>query len=122
MKPVPIRYVRDLAGARRFYGALGLHEDFASRPTRRGPSMWVEFAGAGGTLALHRLPDETDEAVIELSFEADEPLEDVVGRLATAGFEPATAIVDESFGRSFTVRDPEGLLIQVNEQDRDLQS
>jgi uncharacterized glyoxalase superfamily protein PhnB len=57
---------------------------------------------------------------VELAFEAEEPLEDVVARLRAAGFEPVTAIVDESYGRSFRVRDPEGLSIQVNEHDRAL--
>jgi hypothetical protein len=58
----------------------------------------------------------------QLSFEADERLEDVAGRLRAAGYELETEIVDESFGRSFTIRDPEGLLIQVNENDYELQS
>ena len=42
----------------------------------------------------------------------------MLGRLRAAGYEPETEIVDESFGRSFQVRDPEGLLMQVNEHDR----
>jgi len=67
-----------------------------------------DAAGSGGTLA------------VELAFEADEPLEEVVARLRRAGFEPATAIVDESYGRSFRVCDPEGLSLQINEHDRDL--
>ncbi len=58
---------------------------------------------------------------VELSFEATEPLEDVIERLREIGHEPETALVDEAFGRSFTVRDPEGLLLQVNEHDRELQ-
>ena len=48
--------------------------------------------------------------------------EDVVERLGAARDEPDTDIVDESFGRSFTIRDPEGLLIQVSENDDELQS
>lgn len=142
MKPMPIRYVRDMDAARRFYEALGLTLDFVSRPPRRGPSAWAELRGDGGGLALHHAPPEAEPSDarpsearlseaqphdtrppgVELSFEADEPLEQVVERLLGAGYEPATAIVDESFGRSFTVRDPEGLLIQVNELDRELQS
>jgi catechol 2,3-dioxygenase-like lactoylglutathione lyase family enzyme len=121
MRPVPIRYVRDMAAARRFYEALGLSLDFTSRPPRRGPSRWMELQGGAGGLALHHV-SETDVApAVALAFEADEPLEDVVRRLGEAGYAPATAVVDEAFGRSFTVRDPEGLLIQVNEHDRDLQ-
>jgi catechol 2,3-dioxygenase-like lactoylglutathione lyase family enzyme len=117
---MPIRYVQDMAAARRFYEALGLEVTFATRPPRSGPVRWVELSGHAGGLALH-YADDAGPTPIELSFESDEPLEKVVQRLSAAGFEPATAIVDESFGRSFTVRDPGGLLIQVNEHDRDLQ-
>jgi catechol 2,3-dioxygenase-like lactoylglutathione lyase family enzyme len=40
MRITPIRYVRDLPAARRFYEALGLEHDFTSRPTRHGYSAW----------------------------------------------------------------------------------
>ena len=126
MKPVPIRYVRDLDAARRFYEALGLTYDYSTRPPRRGPSAWTELRGDGGCLALHHVPgdapqqDDAPEQGVELSFEATEPLETVTDRLRAAGYQLATEIVDESFGRSFTVRDPEGLVIQVNEHDRSL--
>jgi catechol 2,3-dioxygenase-like lactoylglutathione lyase family enzyme len=121
MRAMPIRYVRDVARARRFYEALGLRHDFTSRPTRRGVSVWTELTADTGGLALHHKPADAEHD-IELSFESDEPLEKVTERLRAAGYELATEIVDESFGRSFTVRDPEGLLIQVNEHDRELQS
>lgn len=107
--------------ARDFYEALGLTLDFAQRPPKSGsPTHWVELAGSAGTLALHYLPPESSARTIELAFDSDEPLEDVVDRLRTAGFEPATEITDEAHGRSFTVRDPEGLLVQVNEHDHTL--
>jgi catechol 2,3-dioxygenase-like lactoylglutathione lyase family enzyme len=122
MRVMAIRYVRDVEGARRFYQALGLTLEFASRsPRRGGPSVWTELAGSGGAnLALHQWDEETDIGV-QLSLQADEPLEGVVGRLRQSGYEPTTEIVDEAFGRSFTIRDPEGLLIQINENDYDLQ-
>jgi catechol 2,3-dioxygenase-like lactoylglutathione lyase family enzyme len=124
MRPMTIRYVKDMDAARRFYLALGLTHDFTSRKPRRGPSVWTELAGAPGTgLALHYAPEGGDiDKSAELSFQSDEPLEDVVERLRAAGYEPETDIVDESFGRSFAIRDPEGLLIQVNENDYELQS
>lgn len=118
MKPVAIRYVRDVERALGFYQALGLRQDYNTRPTRKGPVMWTEMTGDGGMLALHHLPEDGPHASVELCFEAVEPLEDVVGRLRAAGYEPETEIVDESFGRSVQVRDPEGLLLQVNENDR----
>jgi catechol 2,3-dioxygenase-like lactoylglutathione lyase family enzyme len=133
MRPMPIRYVHDMDAARRFYEALGLAVAFAGRAPLRGGTRWVEMVGPdGGAVALHQAEDGWGEpgsgkpegAVsshpLDLSFEAAEPLEEVVARLTARGYPPATAIVDESFGRSFTVRDPEGLTIQVNEHDREL--
>jgi catechol 2,3-dioxygenase-like lactoylglutathione lyase family enzyme len=117
VKLMPIRYVHDMDAARRFYEALGLSFDVATRPPRTGPSRWVELTAEVAALALHYVPPGAAEPEVELSFAATEPLEQVVARLRVAGFEPATAIVDESFGRSFTVRDPDGVVIQVNEPD-----
>lgn len=123
MKLMPIRYVRDMDAARRFYEALGLTHEFTSRkPRHGGPSVWTELSGEAGGLALHYVTEDSHEAGAELSFEAGEPLENVVDRLRAAGYELATEITDESFGRSFRVRDPEGLLIQVNENDNELQA
>jgi catechol 2,3-dioxygenase-like lactoylglutathione lyase family enzyme len=122
MRVMAIRYVRDVDAARRFYEALGLTLDFASRrPRRGGPSTWTELAGSGSqaNLALHRWDEPGKE--VSLAFQADEPLELVMERLRDSGYEPSTEIVDEAFGRSFTVKDPEGLLIQINENDYDLQ-
>ncbi|MGH3679973.1 MAG: VOC family protein [Natronosporangium sp.] len=120
MTPIPIRYVQDMEAARRFYQALGLRFGFAERPPRRGPTQWVELHGGEGMLALHHAGPAPGGPPLELAFSAGEPLEAVVERLRAAGFEPATAIVDESYGRSFTVIDPEGLRVQVNEHDREL--
>lgn len=120
MRPVSIRYVRDMDAARRFYEALGLAVDFVSRQPRHGPSRWVELCGEPGVLALHHVPEGEPLTGVTLAFESEEPLEGVVKRLSAAGYEPASGIVDEAFGRSFTVRDPEGVLVQVNEHDREL--
>jgi hypothetical protein len=123
MRVMAIRYVRDVAAARQFYEVIGLTLDFASRrPRKGGAPVWTELAGSGShsNLALHQW-DEGPVGRVELTFQADEPLEQVVERLREAGYEPATEIVDEAFGRSFTIHDPEGLLIQINENDYELQ-
>ncbi len=123
MRPMTTRYVRDMDAMRRFYEALGLTHDFTSRKPRRGPSVWTELTGDPGSgLALHYDPDGGIGITASLCFQAGEPLEGVVDRLRAAGYEPETEIADESYGRSFTIRDPEGLLIQVNENDYELQS
>lgn len=49
MKPMPIRYVRDMDAAQRFYEALGLTHSFTSRPPKHGgPPVWTELASATG--------------------------------------------------------------------------
>ena len=116
MKVMPIRYVADMAAATRFYAALGLVQGDSSRS-----GNWTELNGSGGMLALHtaRTAEQDIPGRVELSFETREPLESLAERLTAAGFEPE-AIVDENFGRSLRVTDPDGALVQVNEHDRDL--
>ena len=112
MRVLPIRYCADVEASIRFYRALGLELGAATRP-----GSWVELPAAAGILALHKATEHAGDC--ELAFEADEPLEAVAARLAAAGF-PAEPIVDESYGRSLRVRDPDGVYVQVNENDRSL--
>jgi predicted lactoylglutathione lyase len=116
MKVMPIRYVSDVAASARFYAALGLLQGDVSRS-----GNWTELNGSGGMLGLHtvRTSQQDDPRRVELSFETDEKLEDLAERLTAAGFEPE-AILDENFGRSLQVTDPDGVLVQVNEHDREL--
>jgi catechol 2,3-dioxygenase-like lactoylglutathione lyase family enzyme len=111
MRLLPIRYCADVAASTRFYRALGLELGASTRP-----GGWVELP-ASGYLALHKEPEHP--GACELAFEAEEPLEAVVARLAAAGY-PAEPILDESFGRSVRVRDPDGVPVQINENDRSL--
>ena len=112
MRVLPIRYCADVEASTRFYRALGLELGAATRP-----GSWVELPAAAGILALHTSAEHA--GACELAFEADEPLEAVAGRLVDAGYEPEP-IVDESYGRSLRVRDPDGAYVQVNENDRTL--
>ncbi len=113
MKVMPIRYARDVRVSAEFYRALGLEVGSVSRP-----GGWAELSARAGTLALH-VADGTNDGSCELAFEADEPLEAVAARLRSAGFAPGD-IVDESFGRSLQVPDPDGVVVQVNEHEREL--
>jgi len=113
----PIHYVSDVALFTRFYEALGLLPEVASRT-----GNWVELTARSGTLALHSF--QTDDgplaaSKVELSFEAELPLEEISNHLHEAGFDPGV-IVDESFGRSLQLRDPDGTRLQINENDREL--
>jgi catechol 2,3-dioxygenase-like lactoylglutathione lyase family enzyme len=110
---MPIRYSDDIDAAVRFYRALGLELGPTSRP-----GAWVELPATAGLLAIHEATG-AEAGACELAFEADERLDDVVIRLRQAGFEPEP-IVDENFGQSVRVRDPDGVWVQINSNDRDL--
>jgi len=111
MKVMPIRYVRDVEAAARFYAALGL-----TVTTRQRGGGWLELTGSGGILALH---EAAEGGTAELALLADEPLEDVVRQLRAAGFEPGP-ILDEAYGRSLRLTDPDGVELLVNEHDTSL--
>lgn len=113
MKVVPIRYCSDVAAATRFYRAIGLDLGSTSRP-----GVWVELPAASGMLAIHGASGD-EVGTCELAFEADEPLEAIAARLRSAGFEPEP-IMDENFGWSVRVRDPDGVWVQINLHDREL--
>jgi catechol 2,3-dioxygenase-like lactoylglutathione lyase family enzyme len=111
MRVMPIRYSSDVEAMTRFYAVLGLRVGSVSRP-----GGWVELPADGGTLAVHR---GVDVGRCELAFETDEPLEDVAVRLRAAGYEPGP-VIDEGFGRSLRVPDPDGVWVQINAYDREL--
>lgn len=118
MKITPIRYVRDIERSNHFYTLLGLTER-----TEATSGTWAELRGDGGGLGLHIAGSpgsHLDAGSVSLQFTSDEALERVAERLTAAGFEPS-ALMDETFGRYFTVLDPDGYLLQVNETDEDLQ-
>ena len=77
--------------------------------------IWTSFAVAGATLGIHQVTEVPEPGRVVLSLVAEEPLEDVIARLAASGIEPEAGIKEEPFGRSFVVRDPDGSAVQVNE-------
>ena len=118
MRITPIRFVHDVDASRAFYAALGLAER-----TEATSGTWAELHADGGRLGLHiaAMPStHHDAGAVALQFTSDERLDPLVERLAAAGYE-TSPIMDETFGRFFTVQDPDGYRIQVNEADEDLQ-
>ena len=113
MKLVPIRYVKDVDTTVEFYRALGLDIGSATRSGR-----WVELPAPSGMLAVHRA-DGAEIGRCELAFESDEPLGDVAARITAAGFEVGP-VIDENFGQSLRMCDPDGVWVQINRLDRDL--
>ena len=118
MKVRVIHFVPDVVEAERFYQALGLRPDVRART-----GTWVELTAAGGELDLHDAATAADgdgRDGFAVNFVADEPLEAVERRLREAGFPPEGTIVDQEWGRSLFVRAPDGALVQVDEQEREL--
>jgi catechol 2,3-dioxygenase-like lactoylglutathione lyase family enzyme len=104
---MPIVYVTDMERSLAFYASLGFE-------VRHRGTHWSELrAGDGAVLALHL----GSGSGVELALTATETLEGVVDAHADAVARP---IADEAFGRSFVLRDPDGLLLQVNEHDGEL--
>ena len=114
---MPLVYVRAIAAVLPFYEALGFQ--LAARD-RAGE--WVELRLGSALLMLHRSEHPSSEAPrsMELSFISYEPLEEILARLAAAGFPTEYPIIDESFGRYVQVQAPDGLVLQINEHDRTL--
>jgi catechol 2,3-dioxygenase-like lactoylglutathione lyase family enzyme len=118
MRVRPIHFVPDLAEAVRFYEALGLKPEAHSRS-----GHWVELTAAGGELGLHDAAIAADgqgRTGLALNFVADQPLEAIERRLRAAGFPPEGTIVDQEWGRSLLVPAPDGTVVQIDEQDREL--
>jgi catechol 2,3-dioxygenase-like lactoylglutathione lyase family enzyme len=118
MRVRPIHFVPDVAEAVRFYEALGLTADAIARS-----GHWVELAASGGELGLHdaaKAADGEGRSGVALGFVADEPLEEVAARVRAAGFPPEGEIVDQEWGRSLFLRAPDGVVLQIDEQDREL--
>jgi catechol 2,3-dioxygenase-like lactoylglutathione lyase family enzyme len=117
MKLMPIVYVTDMAKAWDFYTALGLQGNGHSRS-----EMWSELSLGDASLALHHIDKLPEKQIgrLELALVAPAPLETLVERLKVAGVPLEREITDEAFGRSIQVRDPDGLIIQINEHDPDL--
>lgn len=113
LKLMPIVYVSQMARSLDFYLALGLQPDYLQRD-----GVWSSLKAGDAALGLHTLEplpplQETDRVALALVSEG--PLEALVERLAAQNIAPARGIRDESFGRSLVLRDPDGLLIQVNQ-------
>jgi hypothetical protein len=118
MRVRPIHFVSDLEVALRFYEALGLQADVRSRS-----GHWIELKAAAGELGLHdgdTAADGEGRTGVMLNFVADESLEAVERRLRAAGFPPEGQIVDREWGRSLLVAGPDGAIVQIDEQDREL--
>lgn len=111
LRPMPILFVRNMRASLSFWRAFGLRLVARSRNGR-----WAELDGVCGGVTVH-LADDDAEQRMALSFDSGGPLEPLAERLRTAGF-TVEDILDEGFGRSMLVHEPNGLVVQVNELDQ----
>lgn len=116
---MPMVYVSDTARSAAFYEKLGF-----VLTTRGRTGSWVELAAGGSgeaLLALHQTDELPDaEGRVRLSLVATEPLRELEDRLRAAGVEVVRPVTDEGFGYSMEVRDPDGLLVQINQHEKEL--
>jgi catechol 2,3-dioxygenase-like lactoylglutathione lyase family enzyme len=113
-----IHFVPDLAEAERFYRTLGLRPELRART-----GTWIELTASGGEVDLHdgaSAADGDGRDGFSVHLVAEEPLEQVESRLRLSGFAPEGRIVDQEWGRSLFVRSPDGTVVQIDEQDREL--
>lgn len=111
---LPIRYVADVEASRDFYAGLGL-------TVRQGPgaAVWVRLTAPAGGLGVHAsaVSQGRPPGATELGFATDEPLEEVARRLQRSGC--PYELVEENFGRSIRVTDPDGVVVQIQRIDPD---
>ncbi|MFD4230353.1 VOC family protein [Streptomyces sp. NPDC058545] len=107
---LPIRYVADVEASRHFYAGLGL----IFRPDVS-VDVWAQLAADAGAVGIHdaTVSQGRPPGTTELGFTTDQRLEDIAERLARSGYD--YDLVDENFGRSVRVTDPDGIVIQIQE-------
>jgi predicted lactoylglutathione lyase len=80
---------------------------------------WAEMTVGESFIGLHLDSKLTtqDSGRVFVMLNAQAPLEMVMDQLLRGGIALEREISDETFGRSIQVRDPDGMLIQINEHD-----
>lgn len=107
---VTIVYVTDMVRSFAFYRALGLE---GAMPAGETP-VWLPMQVGGYPLALHSVTELSGGGQVGIAFNTDD-LKAVADELRVGGIEIVRPIQEEPFGRSLVIRDPDGLLIQINE-------
>ena len=114
LKLQPMIHVEDLAASIKFYEALGATLLTGSRD---GDYAQLAIGGAEISLLAHPVNPEQAEGQVELSFEADEPLDLLQARLEAAGVTIARGASDEAFGFQLQLETPDGMLVKINRID-----
>lgn len=115
MRPYILIHCTDTARSAAWYGALGF------MPRRQGRhGTWAELEFGSLLLFLHASAERREEGFAMPGFEVQEPLEKVLERLAPLLDEGTPEIVDEGFGRTLILHDPDGYAWQLNEHEPEL--
>ncbi len=111
----PVRFTDDIPAMQAFLERFGLQPRITSdRPG------WVDLAGAAGLVALHSAKDSTTGAIhgeTRLSFELEDA-DAAAAALRGAGFD--VSVIDESWGRTLELIDPDGRTMLCDERSDDL--
>ena len=115
MKARPLVFVPDLDRSIEFYRLLGL------MPIGKCKGNLVELRGhditTAPSIARRAFPPPLRNPDCLLTFEVDRAISDVAEDLHRAGVELERDVTDEAYGYSIAIRDPDGLLIQINQHD-----
>lgn len=115
MNPTLMLFTADVECSLAFYQQLGL----TVRRVQRGGG-WAELIWGDFALNLHEhalpLPDT---GRLQLGFEVESGLEDVVARLSAEGLGDLS-IIDEGFGRIVHLRDSDGNLLSIVQNEPEL--
>jgi predicted lactoylglutathione lyase len=112
-----IVYVKDMEWSISFYEKLGFVVDAKSRSNSR-----TELKLGEALLALHTsdMLAEHMPRRVGLIFVSAVRLKKLQVELSALGIPIERPVSDEAFGYSMAIRDPDGLVIQINEHDPEL--
>jgi len=80
--------------------------------------MWSQLTMGESSFALHRTDKINKRShQMGLALMARQPLEEIINSLKSKRINIEGDVVDEAFGRSMLIHDPDGLPIQINEHD-----
>ena len=107
---ITIVYVTDMRRSFDFYSSLG----FSGKLPEGEMTVWLPMKLGTVPLALHSVAELEAGGQVGIALNAED-LEAVANALEELGVPIIRPIQAEAFGRSLVIRDPDGLLIQINE-------
>ncbi len=113
----PMLHVQDMAQAVRFFEIIGGKLAFGSRD---GDWSLLRFGNTELSLLRHPPNTEQGDTEFELNFVSTLPLEEVEAHARLAGLNVLKPASDEFFGRQMILKLPSGMLVKINEIEKEL--